>query len=118
MQHGTGREREALVGDLLGDDVLEAVLLVGLPVERDEVDGAQGAEILTHGIRRAELRIDAAERRRLERPPDDARHLDRAAGRLAERVDAAEDQGCAGSPAPARARSDASSRRSTPSPRT
>ena len=60
VEHGPGRERQALVGHLLGDDVLEDVRLVGLPVERDEVDGAQGAEILAHGVRRAELRIDAA----------------------------------------------------------
>ena len=68
-------EGHALVRHLAGHDVLEDVRLVVLPVEPDEVDGAQRAEVIAHLVQRSELRVYGRQRGREEGPPHDARHL-------------------------------------------
>ena len=92
VEHRPRGEGQTPVGHLLRDDVAEAVGLVDLPVEGDEIGGAQRDEIGADGVPGAELGIDAGERGGEERPPQHAGDLDRAARRLVERVDAAEDQ--------------------------
>ena len=92
VQHRPGRERHALVRDLLRDHVLEHVGLVFLPFDVHEIERPQGAEVRTDVVHRPELRVDVGQRRRPERAPDDAGHLERAPRRLGQGVDPAEDQ--------------------------
>ena len=46
VEHGPDRERQALVGDLLGHHVLEQVGLFGLLVEGDQLGRPQGVEMI------------------------------------------------------------------------
>ena len=59
VQRRPERVREALVGDLLRDGVLEEVRLVLLAVGVDEVEQPQRAEVRAHVVERPELRVDA-----------------------------------------------------------
>ena len=87
VEHRPHAERQALVGDLLGRDMLEEVGLIGLAIEVDEVGGTQGVELLDDGVEVAELRVRAGQHRRLEHAPDDAGDLERPARLLADRID-------------------------------
>ena len=87
------REGDALVGDLLRDDVAEEVGLLGLDVERDEIRGTEHVEARGDVAGSTEIRVDGRQRRCAERPPENARDLERAPRPFGERVDPAEDQG-------------------------
>ncbi len=87
MQHRPHAERQTLVGDLLGGDVLEQVGLIGLAIEIDEIGSAQGIELLDDGFEVAELRVSARQHRRFEHAPDDAGDLERPARPLTDRID-------------------------------
>ena len=92
VQHRPERERHALVGDLLRDDVLEQVRLVGFLFEVDESTGAERPQLFLHLVESAELGVDAGQHRRAEDAAEDARDLQCAPRRLGELVDAAQDE--------------------------
>ena len=92
VEHPSQREGEALVGDLLGDDVLEHPCLVGLAIQGHEVEGPQLVQVAQHRVEAAQLLVGAREDRSGEHAADDARHLDGPARPLGRRVDAAQDQ--------------------------
>ena len=103
VEHRPHAERQALVGDLLGRDMLEEVGPIRLAIEGDEVGRAQGVELLDDRVEVAELRVRAGQHRRLEHAPDDAGDLERPARLLGRPCRSATGRGCAGSPAaPAR----------------
>ena len=70
------RERDALVCDLLRHDVAKQVRLLRLDVERDEVGRTEHVETRGDVARVSEIRVDVGQRRRAERPPEDARDLE------------------------------------------
>ncbi len=92
VQHRPEREGHALVGDLLRDDVLEKVRLLGLLVDVDEIARAEGLQVFLHLPEGPELGVHAGQHRRAKHATEDARHLERAPRRFAQLVDAAQDQ--------------------------
>ena len=71
VQAAPDGERQALIRDLLGRDVLEEVRLLELPIEPDEVGAAQRVEVVDDVGQLAEVRIRPGQGRRLEDPTDD-----------------------------------------------
>ena len=92
MERRPDRERHALVGDFLGQDVLEQVRLVGFPIEPHEVGAAERPEALPDLVQRPQLGVDVGQGGSAEHATDDARDLQGSARDLGDDVDPAEDQ--------------------------
>jgi hypothetical protein len=60
VEHGARCKGQSLVGDLLGQDVLEEIRQLRLGcVQRRQVEGAQGIEVIPQPLLVAELVLDA-----------------------------------------------------------
>ena len=94
VQHSAGRERQALVGNLLRNHVLKKVLQLGLSLlQSRQVEAAEGIEQRMNLLGLAERRVDRPEPAGAEGAANHAGHLQRYLLGLGEPVDPADDQG-------------------------